>query len=353
MRHSITSIAILMLCFAALSVSCTSSENDDYIAPTTEGTIGFSTALQSNNMPASRAHANGVIGSKEDFCQTGNTMGVYGYKYNAQDDSTLVFDNESVTCSRNGSDIDWYYTPLRYWDKQSDYTFIAYAPCTPTVSGLTVNQTGTNGDISLSLKKVPGFQLASSGYDIMVSQPVARSRNVADVVMFNFSHILSQLSVRYKLQTTLPVGHSVTVNSCSIAQIPASGDFKRSYSSATDVYQDVWSNVVIGASHHAIGSSDMLLSTTLAAYGQTALIIPYDYREGTLYPQLIYSYTVSIAGRNMVVNGTIDLRSAIQEMIASRGVVINIVIQYTGSELTDFDQLNPDAYATWWTVVGY
>lgn len=328
--------------------------DDNYVAPTVKNTIGFVSSVSDT---ASTRTTTGLLNSNYDFAQTGNSFGVYGYKY----DATLneqIFTDEPVTCTRNGSNVAWDYEPLRYWDIQRNYTFIAYAPynsATPAVvSGMSPASTsGTTGDISLGLSGVPGWQPALSGYDIVVSQAVNRAPGENDVVYLRFNHILSRVMVRYRLAGALPSGCTITIDTTSISYMPQSGDYLRSYTQATATHTDTWSHVTLSNDYHLMCSSDSLLATTYKQYGSQYLVIPWDYTTQGTYPKLHYHYKFRKGVQGINVGGTIDLKSGLPAMKAGTGVAINIIISYNDGELHDYDQLNPDAFSTWWTAVGY
>ena len=113
---------LILAAVAGLLASCSSEVlvDDQPTRTTTPVAIGFSTFADK----ATRANVNDL----EFYHQT---FAVYGTKYNENTNPQVQRVFDKVTCTyATDPDITgyWQYAPARYWDKQSTYKFVAFAP---------------------------------------------------------------------------------------------------------------------------------------------------------------------------------------------------------------------------------
>lgn len=201
-------IASLVLCLTV--ESC----NKQSHPLTPEEDVAISMTASSTEMSVSRALVN------SDVALQGTDLGVYGYKlFNGT--KTLVFDNEQVYYSSG-----WKYDNTRYWDKAAtEYRFVAYSPRSTN----SVNYT----DHTLTINYIPYWQLIN---DNVVDYLVAKSNGSANdylstnskSVVFNFSHILSQLVINITKDATLS-DTEYKLKQVDYLNVPQGGDATATY----------------------------------------------------------------------------------------------------------------------------
>lgn len=166
------------------------------------------------------------------------TMGVWGYR-NAATDNEMIFKNQRVDFY---ADLGWRYSPLKYWDAQSEYDFYAYTPydqnavsidtTDPRAYILNINNialTGVNLQETPSAAEKMIFN-GTADTDWMVAR--AGEKNVMgsshNTVQFSMQHILSKLNVRMRISPTMEnlLGEAtVTVDKVTIGSLHSKGDF--------------------------------------------------------------------------------------------------------------------------------
>lgn len=169
-----------------------------------------------------------------------NTFVVYGTKEN--DGMQTVFDGVTVTHKAGASaPNEWTYSPLRYWDKQGSYEFIAYAPASApvayTLAGTgkvtggkfattaTYTLTGQNIQKGISNEEIyVGFD-GKSGHDtdIMLSDKTTAEGKTKQLVNLNFRHILAKLNVAVKKKAAF--APTITIKSITITGLHDSGTY--------------------------------------------------------------------------------------------------------------------------------
>lgn len=232
---------ISILITAAIFTSC--SSNDSFKDVDAQGApiafsstyIGKITKAYAGEMTAS--NTSGV--SSGTLCTEGNTMEVWGWKYNGNQDPayTQVFDNTVVTYRETTSQTTthWEYSPLKFWDRFADYKFYAVAPSgkfTMVDENLTDDTkrkfqlTGVpdiqilqdnNGKASetqtvLATATASDGQQTSTAIDYLVASVVpcaaganTQGNNTTDHdVDFSFNHILSKLIVNVLTSDKFP-----------------------------------------------------------------------------------------------------------------------------------------------------
>lgn len=120
-----------------------------------------------------------------------SSIGIYGYKEQISNQSNkyLVFENQKLTFSDS-----WNYTPVKYWDTQTNYSFIAYAPYEENAEKIAIA-----GFESITISNIPQWQDAdafeSKDYIIALSDSAATSYINSGGVDLKFHHILANLKI--------------------------------------------------------------------------------------------------------------------------------------------------------------
>ena len=168
---------------------------------------------------SSRALVNGVAGMGAQSVSNGTGFGVYGYKTVGKETATpkesLVFDNVDVYASELSSEYKWEYSPLKYWDVEAYYHFVAYWPY--KTEGVTHTVSGENESTRTLTLSVPNWQWESvrsydsgtdtfttsdnqSCMDLLYSYSQDEGQNYVThtngYVNFTFSHALAWLEVQ-------------------------------------------------------------------------------------------------------------------------------------------------------------
>lgn len=142
------------------------------------------------DMAASVSQSKALIESVGSLQQV--SIGIYGYKEQLTNSGNrfMVFDNQMLNYS---DDEGWSYSPKRYWDMQTRYSFIAYAPYTSNITS-----DGTN---SIIISDIPQYQ--NSNESMAKDYVVALSNNSAKIYVENynktvnlaFHHILANFQI--------------------------------------------------------------------------------------------------------------------------------------------------------------
>lgn len=170
-----------------------------------------------------------VVNNKADllaqsYGDTGTGFGVFGYKSLKNGSSTipqtLVFNNTEVKPSAatetDENKATWSYTPIRYWDSNTNvyYQFVAYWPHLQSAEATgpwvennnNVIGDNTTGNMQLKLHNIPNWQdsASSATRDYLVATSLGKYKGSEEgvthysdgIVKFSFSHILSKLTIR-------------------------------------------------------------------------------------------------------------------------------------------------------------
>ncbi|MBQ5721982.1 MAG: fimbrillin family protein, partial [Bacteroidaceae bacterium] len=169
-----------------------------------------------------------------------NTIAVYGVKENVT--VQTVFNNVTLNYTPGGTPNDWAYSPLRYWDKQADYQFIAFAHASaPMAYVLHTDGKVTGGHFQTSapytlvgqnLQNGTSNEEIYTGFtgedgkdtDIMLAPMVPADGVTKGIVNFDFHHILSKLNVAVKLNASLG-GSVVKVKNITITGLKNTGTY--------------------------------------------------------------------------------------------------------------------------------
>ena len=178
--------------------------------------------------PVVSAGTKAVVNKKSDllaqsYGETGIGFGVFGYKSLKNGSSTipqtLVFNNTEVKPSADTETDEnkatWSYSPIRYWDSNTNvyYQFVAYWPhlqsavtTGPWAENTNVIGQNTTGNMKLTLHNIPNWQdsVSSATRDYLVATSLGKYKGSEEgvthysdgIVKFSFSHILSKLTIR-------------------------------------------------------------------------------------------------------------------------------------------------------------
>lgn len=161
------------------------------------------------------------------------SIGVFGYKEQISNQSNkyLVFNNEQLSFESDA----WAYSPVRYWDTQTAYSFIAYAPYQENSDNVfLVNDFEGITIKGITIKGIPQWQDAddseSKDYVVALTNSAATNYINNGGVDLKFHHILAnlQISAYYEGDDAdfVITGLSIGADTC---QVPAV-DENRSYS---------------------------------------------------------------------------------------------------------------------------
>jgi len=257
-----------------------------------------------------------------------NTFVVYGTKQSTVDNAiqyvfggkaTALGNQDGVTCTYNataGVTGNWEYVNPRYWDKQAEYDFIAYAPDNAPLRyfynaanaqvGDVNNEFVTNADYTLAgtnlqatattAEKVKGFTGAGVDLDLMISNPKPQSgSNNADVALV-FKHILSKLNVTFAKADVLD-GATVTVTSVEITGLKEKGSYKQSnYVNDEFTKTSGWNAKEVTGSAYKLACSN---GQELNASGG----LPYFFIESLVMPQTIADDQVTLKAKYTIQTG--------------------------------------------------
>lgn len=323
---------LILAAVAGLLASCSNEVLVDEAAKDTSAprAIGFSMFAEK----ATRGDA--TVNTNLEFYH--NTFAVYGTKKSTVDTTdpvqyvfggaaTAAGVQDGVTCTyQDPADVllgDWKYDNPRYWDKQANYNFIAYAPVAAanplrysfsaaqaevsapattgndfviTTPGYTL--VGTNLQATATeAEKVKGFTAEAAGdIDIMTSaaNPQPGTGHDAEVNLV-FKHILAKLNVTFAKAAVLD-GSTVTINSVTITGLNDNGTYAESVydNTATPAVSGWMASVVDAAYTLAYAGSQVLNAST----GN-----PFFFIESLVMPQTIPA-TAELVAKYTITTGT-------------------------------------------------
>lgn len=261
-----------------------------------------------------------------------NTFAVYGTKKSTVDTTdpvqyvfggaaTAAGVQDGVTCTyQDPADAllgDWKYDNPRYWDKQADYDFIAYAPAASVIRysfnaaqaevGDAGNDfvtttpyvlTGTNLQATATeVEKVKGFTVEAAGdLDLMTSAANAQPGTGHDAeVNLVFKHILAKLNVTFAKADVLD-GSTVTINSVTITGLNDKGTYAESvYDNTATPAVSGWTASVDDAAYTLAYTGSQVLN---ASTGN-----PFFFIESLVMPQTIPA-TAELVAKYTITTGT-------------------------------------------------
>ena len=304
---------LILAAAAALMVSCSTDGPVNGIEPVDplekQNPIGFSTWQNS----LTRA------GSNETLETYHTTFSVYGTKQSTVDASVqYVFGGDATTAggTKTGTTVtysagatapnEWTYSPYRYWDKQANYTFIAFAPASAplalsyenagNITGNVLNNfvstadytlTGQNlqGDAATEEEIKAGFTGATGeDFDMMVSTVVSAGGSTYNPVNLTFQHILAKFNVTVAKAKVLDDA-VVTVKSLTIDGLKDTGYFSNNaYNPTADPKVSAWDNDHLGCKSSSYQLAYNGTATELNEYDDAK---PYYFIESLVMPQTI------------------------------------------------------------------
>ena len=143
---------------------------------------------------------------ESDLNQPGKSFGVFAQKTYDELDYYPVFNNQQVTYQEGG----WTYAPLKYWDKEADYTFVAYYPYQENTQYVDNQLTISDYD-------------ASAQVDLLATDRKTQPKGLTASLQFSFKHILTNVSIRIKKKDW---EEAVTLNSFRFTGMKMAGTFR-------------------------------------------------------------------------------------------------------------------------------
>ena len=318
---------LMLAATATILASCAQTDkiNADLKDTTEPKVIGFSSYSEN----ATKGDVS--VASNLEFYH--NTFAVYGTKQSKNDATDIQYlfggaataagVQNGVTCTYQDptkTDVlgDWRYDDPRFWDKQADFDFIAYAPAasliryyysaanalpgaagnefkttdTYTLEGTNIQSTPTTAE------KVKGFTVEANGdLDLMVAGHVGQLNGATyrDYVNLQFRHILSKFNVKVVKGEGLN-NAIVKVKEVTISGLDDSGDYTSStYVPATT---SGWASSSVNNTYkltYEDATGTTLNSGTYA--GNPAVFTPgapYYFIESLIMPQDIIEHQVTV-----------------------------------------------------------
>lgn len=225
------------------------------------------------------------------------SIGVFGYKEQISNQSNkyLVFDNEKLSFESDS----WIYSPVRYWDTQTAYSFIAYAPYQENSDNVLVNDFE-----GITISGIPQWQDAddaeSKDYVVALTDSAATNYINNGGVDLKFHHILAnlQISAYYEGDDAdfVITGLVVGADTCKVP----SNDEMRSYTQQFGATRadGIFDDVELDAVSVALLSDDYAVSETQENVADI-LIAPFD--AGANLPLLV-NYTEDGVAKSAIVN---------------------------------------------------
>lgn len=192
-------------------------------------------------------HTVGTRAATSPLSHHTTTMGVWGWQTLEGVSHTLLFSNHPIYYKEGA----WTYSPLRYWDSGSIYSFFAYAPHHTEQKGgnaqvrinvvndcLSIDDVQLQGDNlqtvpSLQQKNVFSTPLAPHDVDWMVARTGQQTQgSLRPLVAFTLQHILAKLNVRLRISEALaadPGLTKLTIDTLRIGTLAAKGHFEQLY----------------------------------------------------------------------------------------------------------------------------
>lgn len=274
-----------------------------------------------------------------------NSMGVWGWQTTPLGVVERLFLNQVV--SFNAPEAKWIYSPIKYWENNSTYKFVAYAPHANSVPGVTASIDSVTRSISIK-----GVTLSGSN-TITAGMPIAPSNfdSVPDVdwmidrygqsmvgmnraqVTFSMQHILSKICVRVTRSASF-LSDSVmpmTLDSIKITSLVSQGDFTQSIHNDSIGILAEWTPVDTLPRYDITSAKEVSIPDS-ALYVIESLMIPQSV-DDSQYLRLWYSIggDNSYKGRFYYV---FKLSDVFSRFMAGRNYLLTLII---GPEAITFD----------------
>ena len=273
-----------------------------------------------------------------------NTMGVWGWQTTPLGAVERIFLNQKVTF--NAPEAKWTYSPLKYWENNSTYKFVAYAPHASSVPGVTASIDSVTRAISIKGVTLSGSNTITAGMPVSP----AKFDSVPDTdwmidrfgqsmvgmnrsqVTFSMQHILSKICVRVTRSATfLPDSvMPMTLDSIKITSLVSQGDFAQSIHNDSIGILSEWTPVDT-LPRYTITSAKEVGIPDSALYVIESLMIPQPVDDS----QYIHLwYRIGADNRYNKFYYVMKLSDVFGRFIAGRNYLLTIVI---GPEAITFD----------------
>lgn len=362
-------LSVLMAVVAIVFAACTSdiviSDVDDSQADNAK-VIGF------------KSYSEKITRAATDLEFYHNTFVVYGTKQSKNDltDIQYVFggkatnpgNQDGVTCTYEAAPTTvtgyWKYDNPRYWDKQADYDFIAYAPANAplryyynaadaqvgdalndfvtSVGGYTL--TGTNLQVNAASNEIVQGFTETKDLDLMISDSNGQDGNAHDdEVNLVFKHILSKLNVTFAKDLSVLDNSTVTLKSVEIEGLKDKGVFSKN-NTVTGV--SGWTAEVVNNTYKLAypvdpGAENEKVLAGAALYFIESLVIPQAIADDQV--TLTAKYTIQTGGYSEDYTYKLDM----YDVVALR--TFNGANNYTLKFTIAPDVIKFDASVTLWT----
>lgn len=218
---------------------------------------------------------------------------------NAAGGTSVIFRNQRVDYNAVGSI--WHYSPLKFWEPQSDHRFAAYAPYN-AARNISVSPEGYSLLTNFSV-----HQNVEQQESLLLSHPVERNAAPGGLntsaVVFTFDPVLTRVNFRIKKDASVP--GTVRLNALRMYNLKSSGSCTHNGSQAT------WDTS--SAPNNAFGYSTGFATAPevslegISAWPDGALMIPQSINGITIY--LSYTHrpvdvTYSYDNSNISLTGT-------------------------------------------------
>lgn len=231
---------------AIVAVSCTKGET---VKQSSRFAINFETHLSKNTK--------GVPNMGVSF-PNGSTMGVFATKTGSSTND--IMNNQEVT---KDPTIGWIYSPTKFFDKNSSYTFNAYSPYIN--DGAVPSETAiTNYEVSTDISKQVDL-MYSDEVNVTTDDQANISINgsPAENIKFIFKHALSQVKFSAKLKSASAEGEIIRAKGVQINGINSKGTLT--------ILTDTWSELNTPVNYITGPSSPVELNNSaMTLIGNTA-----------------------------------------------------------------------------------
>ncbi len=341
---------LMLAATATILASCAETDkiNADLKDTTEPKVIGFSSYSEN----ATKGDVS--VASNLEFYH--NTFAVYGTKQSKNDPTDIQYlfggaataagVQNGVTCTYQDptkTDVlgDWRYDDPRFWDKQADFDFIAYAPAASLIRyyysaanalpGAAGNEFKTTDTYTLvgtniqstptTAEKVKGFTVEANGdLDLMVAGHVGQLNGATyrDYVNLQFRHILSKFNVKVVKGEGLN-NAIVKVKEVTISGLDDSGDYTSSTyvpattsgwapSSVNNTYKLTYNDATGTTLNSGTYAGNPAVFTPGAPYYFIeSLIMPQDIIEHQVTVTVKYSIKSTLNGVDQNFTNTFDL----------------------------------------------
>ena len=201
-----------IMILAAVAIAAVACSRTYDVVPASDQAIGFSswTGYLTKAISDPRVAGTNTFG-------VGDSFAVYGYK-EASSTKTTVFDDVAVEMTAAGVPGTWEYSPLRYWDRNTDqYVFYAVSPSAIGTAATVTPQTGEITSASITF--------AGNDNDVLVAdKETVLNAAYGTQVVLDFNHIASLVDFKVAKAPNLHDA-TVTVTAFTLANIKATGTF--------------------------------------------------------------------------------------------------------------------------------